>query len=134
VSWWADKLRAEVPEPPAPRYDNIAPGAWWQQTTRAATRPRPERPNTQHDTPAPDACPRCGGDNYAQFTLDPSFGGQGGNYKRCFDCRYPMFDASGDIVHGMRGGQPGKVTRQVGGGRAGSWQGAATFDNAVRIA
>jgi hypothetical protein len=153
-SWWAEKIRAEMPQaPPPPRYENIAPGAWWQQT-RQEHPTLPEQPQaiiSPNHAPA-DLCPRCGGENYVQISVDPSFGGQGGSMLRCFDCRYPMFDASGDIISSPGGGRrrmPGQprpnFTRQVGGGM-GSWSGdtygygtdaparGAIWDNAVKIA
>lgn len=93
-------------------------------------------PQPAQSTPPEDLCPRCGGDNYVEMRPSAEFGGgMTAMTKRCFDCRYPMFDASGEIIRGVGvAGQQRRDTRQLGGGKAGSWQGAATWDNAVLVA
>ena len=144
-NWWVEKIRSEMPQaPPPPRYENIAPGAWWQgqEQQQQASRLPPAAHQTPPLVPDTESCPHCGGDNYIEMTIDAQFGGHGGQVKRCFDCRYPQFDASGDVYtsKGMNrrqanlAGAKTNFTRQTAGSAQGSWQGDATFDAAVKIA
>ena len=82
-------------------------------------------------------CPRCGSESYAELNVDLSYGGRLPQGKQCFECRYPFWNASGEVVRGARPSvQADTVSlkvRQMGNPRAGSWKGAATYDAAPLV-
>jgi hypothetical protein len=147
VSFWSDKIRAEMPVPPPVQSLAVAPGAWWRDEETP-----PHQPPTvaQDYVPAEaeslrhtERCPRCGSAEYAEFAMDASVGGTippmlGATTKRCFECRYPAYNPSGEIIRSK--GITVAATdadyhsvRQLGNPRRGSWQGSATFDSATKI-
>jgi predicted nucleic-acid-binding Zn-ribbon protein len=159
MGFWSDRV-AEVQRqqvPPAPR----TPASWWQgEGTQTAPQPpqnAPGQPQPQlrHDyspdtsqrlDAADEACPRCGSDDYLSVSLDPSYGGRTGiaqtgfnmsNAKRCFNCRYPGPDASGNIMRkgavAPTKGVKRQEVRQAGGGLDGTWS-DASWDSAPLIA
>jgi hypothetical protein len=142
MSYW-DRVRPQpVARPPAH-------GPWYQpqpvQQPRQYQRPQlPQRPAeyapaTAQSITETDRCPRCGSANYASVIPDASMGGPSGKVARCFDCRYPGIDASGDIIRGglisasnVQSTTTHKV-RAVGNPRIGSWGGSATWDSAPLV-
>jgi hypothetical protein len=140
-AWWARKMEAmRAANPALPPAPPAASGnrAWWKQSAYQREETPPQPMGVPGNQPQQETCPRCGGSNYAAVNLDTSMGGRFmvGDTKRCFDCRYPMFNASGDLVHSGGGVRYGSQTaaqklnvRQVDGGR-GEWNG---FDAAPNI-
>ena len=67
--------------------------------------------------------------------MDLSFGGRLPSGEQCFDCRYPFYNASGDMV--PRGAVLSDAkqlgVKQRGNPKVGSWQGQATFDAAPLV-
>jgi hypothetical protein len=114
MGFWESKLnQMRPPEPQPSPAQNVAPGAWWQgqaHPPNVGTRLPPQRTveQQQRQRPGPDPadlCPRCGSDAYVEFHLDVSEGGAidprvGPMRKQCFNCRYPHFNASGNIASG----------------------------------
>lgn len=105
MGFWESKLNQMRPPEPQQR-PNVAPGAWWQERP-VAQQPRTQpRQQIQRTLPEPaDTCPRCGSDAFVEFYLDVSEGGAidprvGSKRKQCFDCRYPHYNASGNIASG----------------------------------
>lgn len=112
-----------APPPQAPAPKAVAPGAWWQRGTQheqpagtiaqqPAHDPTGYHPAQAQGQDSISQCPRCGSGNYAHMPVDLSMGGSsagallaqsGGKVKRCFDCRYPNLNASGDVVRGAKG-------------------------------
>jgi hypothetical protein len=107
-------------------------------------------PELAESIAATDRCPRCGSDEYAAVPVDLSFGGASyggaallaetqGKLKKCFDCRYPQMDASGEIVKGkgISAVQAEKTTslrvRQGAAAKQGSTTLGTLFDNAPLI-
>ena len=162
MSFWADKILQQATPPPAPvqQPSTVAPGTWWQQGTQhqrpveqyPQQQPQPVQQQPQSYAPvtaqvlsAVDNCPRCNSPEYAEITVDTTYGGarpeliaQGGKVKQCFDCRYPWPNASGEIIKGH--GTPVKATststknvRQVGNPQMGSATLGTLFDGAVLI-
>jgi hypothetical protein len=141
----ARDVQAQRGQQQAPSQEQqVAPGAWWQQS---AVQPQPRAPLPQYQQPPPpqqqvDLCPRCSSDNYGEFQMDVSYGGTvppqvGAVRKQCFDCRYPMYNATGDLITG-RGIQAGtklqaKNVRQLGDPRQGSTTIDSLFDNAMHV-
>lgn len=161
MSFWGDVV-AEVrsaQQPAAPR----TPASWWQSGVTPTAPQQPQNAPGQPQSPASysyapgtsqrleaadEVCPRCGSDDYLEVSLDPTYGGRTGiaqtgfnmgNAKRCFNCRYPGVDSSGNV---MRKGAviPSKgeqvkhmKVRQSGGGLDGTWS-DASWDNAPLIA
>jgi hypothetical protein len=158
ASFWAEKVaEARGQQQPVPR----TPASWWQtgtnQTAPARPQEAPGRPaapvgyayspeTSERLEAATEACPRCGSDDYLAVALDPSYGGRTGiaqtgfnmsQAKRCFNCRYPGVDPSGNIMRKGAAIQGSKVqtkkVRQSGGGLDGIWT-DASWDNAPLIA
>jgi hypothetical protein len=158
MSFWSEKIAEARPQQPVAQ---PTPASWWQAgqpqqpqqaPQDAAGRPvgQPSAnytpPTSQRLTAADEACPRCGSDDYLAVALDPSYGGRTGiaqtgfnmsNAKRCFNCRYPGIDPSGNVLRKGAAIQGSKVetkkVRQAGGGLDGSWS-DASWDNAPVIA
>jgi hypothetical protein len=150
--FWAAKIRSEMPAPlPPPTVSTVAPGSWWQGTDGDGlqpdevqqTVPQQYLPAEAQSTTHTERCPRCGSADYAEFAMDVSMGGTippqlGAVTKRCFECRYPAYNPSGDVIRG-KGITPSssdmayRNVRQSGDPRNGSWGGAATFDSATKI-
>lgn len=150
MSWWAEKIAGS--RPPAPRAPQ-SQTAWWQpprMPSSGLSEPPGAPASPSPSDYAPDAsgyvqaalerCPRCGSDEYVEILVDATYGGRGGKTKRCFECRYPGIDPSGEVIRG-RGGVRAKGTklehrnvRQAGDASAGSWAGQATWDAAQVIA
>jgi hypothetical protein len=158
MTFWAEKLAEARPQQaPAPQ----APASWWQTGTNRTLPARPQDAPGRPDTPpghgyapetsqrleaASERCPRCNSDDYLAVALDPSYGGRTGiaqtgfnmsAAKRCFNCRYPGVDPSGNVLRKGAAIQGSKVqtkrVRQAGGGLDGSWT-DASWDSAPLIA
>jgi hypothetical protein len=144
MGFWDDKYAEYCAERGIPQSQPQQPHWLQPQVPQAPPDPRlngyqplPQ----QRPGPAPDdLCPRCGSSNYAEVALDTSMGGRmvGGPQKRCFDCRYPNFNASGDVIRTAgRRYDPNAQTMQVrqgpvsqGNQQSSGWTG---MDNAVNI-
>lgn len=157
MNFWTDKLN-ELRPPQAHRAP--AQASWWQQGLpqtppgsrqidpgRAQpTEPGDYAPGTSARLEAaPDSCPRCGSDDYVEVPIDLTYGGRAGlaetginlsKNKRCFSCRYPNANPSGEVVRGKLPAQAKVQTRhvrQAGGGLDGTWS-DASWDDAPLIA
>jgi hypothetical protein len=158
MSFWSEKVAEAKGHQPAPPR---APASWWQTGTNptASARPQdaPGRPDpasgyeyspgtSERLEAATERCPRCGSDDYLAVALDPSYGGRTGiaqtgfnmsQAKRCFNCRYPGVDPSGNVMRKGAAIQGSDVqtkhVRQAGGGLDGSWS-DASWDSAPLIA
>jgi hypothetical protein len=160
MGFWSDKIAERTPAQPARPQ---TPASWWQGTTNETPPQRPQdapgqpQPQSGHNYAPPtsqrldagdEACPRCGSDDYLAVTLDPTYGGRTGmaqtgfnmsNAKRCFNCRYPGVDPSGNVMRkgavipNQGKGVVHKEVRQSGGGLDGIWS-DASWENAPLIA
>lgn len=146
MGFWTNYVRSlddQQPRQAPPAEAAVAPGAWWQQGgQRPVQRAQPQPQYQQPVAVAEETCPRCGSEDYGEFQLDVSYGGTvppgvGALRKQCFDCRYPMFNATGDLIRGKgaitKGTQmQSKRVRQIANGEVGSWDGS-NFERAINI-
>ena len=159
MNFWADKMAERRPQRPA---QPQTPASWWQQgQPQKAPAPPPASPGAPARTQAYDylpptserleaaeeRCPRCGSEDYLEVEMDVSYGGRAGlaqtgfnmsKNRRCFSCRYPNFNPSGEVVRGKTLPTKGtkvdrRKVRQAGGGLDGIW-GEGSWDNAPLIA
>lgn len=145
-AWWQQGTQHEQP-PQA-----VAQPQQYQQAGQPVQQPQTGEyaPDTAESVSATDNCPRCGSAEYAAVQVDLSFGGAsyggaallaetGGKIKKCFDCRYPQINASGEIVKGkgISAVKADKTTslrvRQGAGAKDGSTTLGTLFDNAPLI-
>lgn len=161
MGFWDNKIREIAPPPPPPQQhveQTVAPGAWWQQRTPQQQPQQtpagyvPRQQQAQYHPPQAqrgddETCPRCGSEDYTDFTVETEAGCQPpppgmAKRKQCFDCRYPLFNASGDMLSSagakaLAGSGKIKTIRTIDSKRSGFIpQGrplAMTMDSAVNI-
>jgi hypothetical protein len=143
-AWWQQGTQHEQPAQAVAQQQYQPAGQPVQQAQEYVY-----APDTAAHLEATDNCPRCGSEEYAAVPVDLSFGGASyggaallaetaGKLKKCFDCRYPQINATGDIIKGKGiASKPENMTnlrvRQGAGARQGSTTSATLFDNAVLV-
>lgn len=147
-AWWQQGTQHE--QPPAQQYQQAQQPQHQPAGQPAQPQTGAYAPDTAESVTATDNCPRCGSAEYAAVQVDLSFGGAsyggaallaetGGKIKKCFDCRYPQMNASGEIVKGkgISAVKADKTTnlrvRQGAGAKDGSTTLGTLFDNAPLI-